>query len=70
MKQIGTELKNTDLFLKREDYYKNLFRKITSSGDKIKLGGGKIALEKHKAKGKLTARERIAKLVDNEKEFF
>jgi len=70
MKQIGTELKNTDSFLKREDYYKNLFRKITSAGDKIKLGGGKIALEKHKAKGKLTARERIVKLVDNEKEFF
>ena len=70
MKQIGTELKNTDSFLKREDYYKNLFRKITSVGDKIKLGGGKIALEKHKAKGKLTARERIAKLVDNGKEFF
>lgn len=34
------------------------------------LGGGQKAIEKHKAKGKLTARERIKKLVDDEKNFF
>jgi len=34
------------------------------------LGGGKKAIEKHKSKGKLTARERINKLIDNPKEFF
>ncbi|MCL5029882.1 MAG: acyl-CoA carboxylase subunit beta [Bacteroidetes bacterium] len=54
----------------REDFYKNLVRKLNAEKEKIKLGGGIKAIEKHKAKGKLTARERIAKLIDNEKDFF
>jgi 3-methylcrotonyl-CoA carboxylase beta subunit len=70
MKKIGKPVNPNDSFLKREDYYKNLVRKLQAEINKVKLGGGKTAIEKHKAKGKLTARERIAKLVDNEKEFF
>lgn len=37
---------------------------------KVKLGGGPKAQEKHKARGKLTARERIAHLIDANTEFF
>ncbi|GBF50259.1 methylcrotonoyl-CoA carboxylase beta chain, mitochondrial precursor [Leptospira ryugenii] len=37
---------------------------------KIKLGGGEKAKEKQKARGKLTARERIANLIDPGTEFF
>lgn len=70
MKQIGTPIKENELFLKREDYQKELLRKLDALRDKIKLGGGQKAIEKHKAKGKLTARERIKRLVDNEKSFF
>ncbi|MBZ0198430.1 MAG: acyl-CoA carboxylase subunit beta [Ignavibacteriaceae bacterium] len=70
MSKIGTELKNTESFLKKEDSYKNIFRKLKAASETVKLGGGKTAIEKHKAKGKLTARERVAKLVDNEKEFY
>ncbi len=70
MSKIGTELKTTESFLKKEDSYKNIFRKLKAASEVIKLGGGKNAVEKHKAKGKFTARERIAKLVDNEKEFY
>lgn len=33
--------------------------------DKVKLGGGKDSIEKHKSRGKLTARERIEGLIDN-----
>lgn len=69
MKNIGTSFKDNEQFLKREDYYKNLVRRINAEKEKIKLGGGKKAIEKQKSKGKLTARERIEKLVDNPKSF-
>ncbi len=70
MTQIGYSLKENSTYLQREDYYKNILRKLNAEKDKIKLGGGKKAIEKHKAKGKLTARERISKLVDSEKDFY
>lgn len=38
--------------------------------EKIKLGGGRKAIEKQKEKNKLTARERIAYLIDAEETFF
>jgi 3-methylcrotonyl-CoA carboxylase beta subunit len=65
MKKIGTPVKENQTYLKREDYYKNLLSKLNAEKEKIKLGGGQKAIEKHKAKGKLTARERINKLLDN-----
>ncbi len=51
-------------FYEREDAYKTLLRKLQYLSEQVKLGGGAKAIEKHKAKGKLTARERIAKLLD------
>jgi acetyl-CoA carboxylase carboxyltransferase component len=69
MKKIGTAVEENESFLKREDIYKELLRKLKNEKDKIKLGGGQIAIDKHKAKGKLTARERINKLIDNPKSF-
>ncbi len=70
MKQIGTKIKEDAAFLKREDFQKELLRKLNAVKGKVKEGGGKKALEKHKAKGKLTARERIEKLIDNPKDFY
>ncbi len=80
MKKIGSSINQNSSFNKREDYQKDLLRKLNAERDKIKLGGGKKAIDKHKGKGKLTARERINKLVDpvsplasqgkNPKEFF
>lgn len=70
MKKTGNSLKENESVLKREDYHKNLLRKTEAEKEKIKLGGGKKAIEKHKAKGKLTARERINLLVDNPEDFF
>ena len=69
MTKIGNPIKEDKSFLKRDDYYKNLLRKLEAEKEKIKLGGGKKSIEKHKAKGKLTARERINKLVDDPKQF-
>ncbi len=51
-------------FYQREDFNKTLLRKLMLAVEKAKLGGGKAALEKHKAKNKLTARERVNLLID------
>ncbi len=70
MKQIGSQIIENETFLKREDYQKELLRKLAGAKETVKEGGGKKAIEKHKAKGKLTARERVNLLVDDPKKFF
>jgi acetyl-CoA carboxylase carboxyltransferase component len=70
MKQIGTKIKEDKAFLKRADHQKDLIKKLKAETDKVKLGGGKKSVERQKAKGKLTARERIELLVDAPKEFY
>src|SRR5574338_1229566 len=44
--------------------------KLQEERDIVQMGGGKKSIERHKSKGKLTARERINLLVDNPKEFY
>ena len=59
---------NTNLeFNKNEDAMKLVISDLKRLADQIKLGGGKKSIEKHKAKGKLTARERIEMLLDKGK---
>ena len=70
MTQIGSQINKNDSFLRREDFHKNLIRKINAIKETIKLGGGKSAIEKQHEKGKLTARERIDKLIDKGTTFF
>ncbi len=70
MKKIGSDIKQNHNYFIREDYYKNLFRKINTEKEKVKLGGGEKAIAKHKSKGKLTARERIEKLIDPNSNFY
>ena len=55
-------------FNKNEDYNKLLRSDLNRRLAKVKLGGGAKRIEKHKAKGKLTARERIAYLLDSDEE--
>ena len=52
-------------FDKNEDAMKLAVRSVMYHYEKIKLGGGKKAIEKQKEKNKLTARERIEYLVDS-----
>ena len=52
-------------FNKNEDYNKLLVSDLKRRFAKIKLGGGKKRIEKHHSKGKMTARERIDYLLDN-----
>ncbi|MCF7569434.1 acyl-CoA carboxylase subunit beta [Sabulilitoribacter arenilitoris] len=52
-------------FNKNEDYNKLLLSELNNKLVKVSLGGGKKRIEKHHAKGKMTARERINYLLDD-----
>ncbi|WP_299887933.1 acyl-CoA carboxylase subunit beta [uncultured Lacinutrix sp.] len=51
-------------FNKNEDHNKLLLSDLRKRFAKVKLGGGQKRIDKHHAKGKLTARERIDYLLD------
>ncbi|WP_034045297.1 acyl-CoA carboxylase subunit beta [Wocania ichthyoenteri] len=51
-------------FNKNEDHNKLLLSELNKRLAKVSLGGGKARIEKHRAKGKMTARERIDYLLD------
>jgi 3-methylcrotonyl-CoA carboxylase beta subunit len=51
-------------FNKNEDHNKLLVSSLRQKLSKIKLGGGEKRIEKHHSKGKMTARERIDFLLD------
>ncbi|OSY88320.1 methylcrotonoyl-CoA carboxylase [Tenacibaculum holothuriorum] len=55
-------------FNKNEDHNKLLASDLRQRFAKVKLGGGQKRIDKHHAKGKLTARERIEYLLDSDKE--
>ena len=54
---------------KNTDAMKLLVSDLRTNLDQIELGGGKKRLEKHREKGKMTARERVAYLIDDNSEF-
>ncbi len=54
-------------FNKNEDYNKLKWSEVRQKLDKIHLGGGKKRIEKEHQKGKMTARERVAYLLDKDK---
>ncbi|HFC01039.1 MAG TPA: acyl-CoA carboxylase subunit beta, partial [Phaeodactylibacter sp.] len=55
---------------KNEDAYKLAISKMNSRLEKIYLGGGEKKIAKQHSKGKLTARERIEHLTDEDSYFF
>ncbi|MES2004248.1 MAG: carboxyl transferase domain-containing protein [Bacteroidota bacterium] len=54
---------------RNEDWMKMALSQTQQYYEKIKLGGGKKSIEKQKERNKLTARERIAYLCDDDKPF-
>ncbi|MEC8610974.1 MAG: carboxyl transferase domain-containing protein, partial [Bacteroidota bacterium] len=54
---------------KNEDKMKLLISDMNQRLEKIKLGGGKQKLEKHNEQGKLTARQRIEYLIDDNSDY-
>lgn len=55
---------NSDLFRKNQEQMTALLKEWRRRVELVKLGGGSDAIAKHKARGKLTARERIEGLLD------
>lgn len=64
MAQIGTNVKIDASFQKFKEHHRALLATVRVKGDLLKWGGGKDAIEKHRKKGKLFARDRIQKLID------
>ena len=52
---------------RKQDWMRLLLSDVKNRYEKIKLGGGKKAIQKQKEKNKLTARERIDYLIDAKK---
>jgi acetyl-CoA carboxylase carboxyltransferase component len=48
----------------------NIIEEFGETEGEIKLGGGQKRIEKQHSKGKLTARERIEKLTDEDARFY
>lgn len=51
-------------FQENATHLKSLVQEFRNAVEQVKLGGGAAAVEKHKKRGKLLARERIQKLID------
>ncbi len=64
MALIGSEIKHSPAFKSNEENVRELLKIVRQREEKVKLGGGKAAIEKLHQKGKLSARERIQKLID------
>ncbi len=57
-------------FEKNKDHLKLAWSAIQQQERTLKLGGGKVRLDKLRSKGKMTARERVNYLVDTDSEVF
>lgn len=66
---IGSAVDHDIAYEANADGNKQTLRVIDAKAQQTRLGGGKKAIERHKAKGKLTARERINLLIDEGSEF-
>ena len=60
---------NSEEFLNNKKEFEKILKNYYESLEKAKLGGSKVATEKHKLRNKLLARERIDKLVDKNSPF-
>ncbi len=69
MPAFGTPIDKTVTYEKYADNLQNALRMMNAKADAVKLGGGNGAIDKHHKRGKLTARERIQKLIDPNSDF-
>jgi acetyl-CoA carboxylase carboxyltransferase component len=66
MSTTENTLKKGLSFNKNEDSMKLLISNLNRKMDLVSMGGGKAKIEKHHAKGKMTARERVQFLLDKD----
>ena len=64
MTLIGSDIPKNASFTQNQESIKKLLHLVRTRGETVRLGGGNEAIEKHHKRGKMTARERIQKLID------
>ena len=64
MALLETRVERTDDFARRRDRMQSLVDELRSRSALVAAGGGERSVERHHARGKLLARERIDRLVD------
>lgn len=66
----SSELSSSDSkFLENKKHLENLTKELKEKIETAKLGGGEKSIERHKSRGKMTARERINNLIDADSSF-
>ena len=61
---LGSPAPATDAFAARAAHYRALLDELEQRAEGVRLGGGTKRIEREHSRGKLTARERIAALID------
>jgi 3-methylcrotonyl-CoA carboxylase beta subunit len=62
-------VRDSDEFRKNADYFRVLVNELRARQEEVRSGGGEAAIAKHRARGKLLARERIERLCDPDTPF-
>ncbi len=69
MAEVSSNSSENLAFNINEDQNRELLRTLSHRKEKVRQGGGEKALERHRGKGKMTARERILYLLDDRDNF-
>jgi 3-methylcrotonyl-CoA carboxylase beta subunit len=64
MALIGSALQKTASGAKNEEHMSSLLNTLRTRGESVRLGGGAAAIEKQRGSGKMTARDRVGRLID------
>lgn len=66
---IGSEVRKDETYKRNEAVHKEALKALEARSRQVMLGGGNDAIARHKKKGKMTARERIERLIDPKSHF-
>jgi acetyl-CoA carboxylase carboxyltransferase component len=66
---IGNHLTSNSTIDRNRENFQRLLLDLRSAAAAVKQGGGKESIERHHKRGKLTARERVEKLIDPKSHF-
>ncbi len=64
MAVLTSQVESDEVFARRHERMEGLVAELRERSEEIARGGGEKATERHRSRGKLTARERIDRLVD------
>ncbi len=69
MARIGNPLPDSAAVTRNREHYRGLLERLAETSAEVERGGGQEALERHRRRGKMPARERIAALIDPGSDF-